>query len=349
MLDHNQLTPEEAREQNQPLIQDLRHYYNTRAEDSASLARIQVRLLEKATTLPVTENSGESPPLLRTKHQKNAGRKFMHTFVKDRSRYRSFGTLAAAILLVVLVGSFALLLHTGPGTSAIEHGWSLITKFSGTGNQTITGQNIEVGNKFGWLINCTNTQEGQIAVEFNENANGSSRSICQGSNTEPLGPGATLTSPAGLAPVHTIVVTTDASTSWELFLFKGTYYPPLSIDTANWHPLLDEMDGSGNGTWGVHVTLLRSWGLLFVCHGTGDIQISLQPVNGFNASKISGARAPCNGQTNFDVSDISGQSEQVSQIQITTGANNDWQVLLIGCTNGKPGCGLRTATPISTP
>ncbi len=166
----------------------------------------------------------------------------MQTFVKDKTRYRSFGTLAAAILLVILVGAFALLLHTGPGTGAVEHGWSLVTKFSGTGNQTITGQNIEVGHKFGWLITCTNTQEGGIAVKFNENANGSSWSVCQGSNTGPLGPEADITSPATLPLIHTIVVTTAASTSWELLLFKGTYYPPLSIDTANWHPLL-ERDG----------------------------------------------------------------------------------------------------------
>lgn len=349
MLDHNQLTPEEAQEQNQPLIRDLRRYYDTRAEDSTSLARIQARLLEKTTSLPVTENPEESPPLPRTKHQKNGGRTFMHTFVKDRSRYHSLGTLAAAILLIVLVGSFALLLHSGPGTGAVEHGWSLIKKFSGTGNQTITGQNIEVGHKFGWLITCTNTQQGSIAVKFDENADGSSWSICQGSNTGPLGPGANITSPATLPPIHTIVVTTDASTSWELLLFEGTYYPPLSIDSANWRPLLDEMDGSGNGMWGVNVTLPRTWALLFTCHGTGNIQISLQSGYGPGSTEVSGARAPCNGQTNFDVSDTAVQGEQVSQVQFTTGANNDWQAIIIGCTNGKPHCGIITVTPTSTP
>jgi len=349
MLDHNQLTPEETREQNQPLIQDLGRYFNTRAEDSASLARIQVRLIEKATSLPVTENTGESPPLSRAKHQKDAGRKFMRTFVKDRSRYRSLGTLAAAILLVVLVGSFVLLLHTGTGTGAVEHGWSLVAKFSGTGNQTITGQNIEVGHKFGWLITCTNTQEGSIAVKFDENADGSSWSICQGSNTGPLGPGANIASPATLPPIHTIVVTTDASTSWELLLFKGTYYPPLSIDTANWHALLNEMDGSGNGMWGVHVTLPRTWALQFVCHGTGDFQISLRSGSGYNSPEVSGTRAPCNGQTNFNVLDTAGQGERVSQVQFTTGADNDWQAIIIGCTNGKPHCGITTVTPASTP
>ena len=348
MLDHNQSTPEEVQEQYQPLIRDLRRYYNTRAEDNTSLARIQARLLEKATTLPVSKRPEQTPPSSRAKQQKNR-RKLMQTFAKDRPRYRTLGTLAAAILLVILVGSFTLLIHFGTGTRTVQHGWTLVARFSGTGSQTITGQNIEVGHKFGWFIACTNTQEGEIAVKFNENANGSEWSTCGGSSTGTLGPGASLWSPAILPPIHTIVVTTDASTSWELLLFKGTYYPPLSIDTANWHPLLDEMDSSGNGTWGVNVTLPRTWALAFVCHGTGDIQISLQSGYGHNPPQISGASAPCNGQPNLDVTDGSGQGEQVSQVQVTTGADNDWQAIIIACTNGKPHCGITNVTPTPTP
>ncbi len=355
MLEHNQSTPEEMQEQNQPLIQDLRRYYNTRAEDNTSLARIHARLLEKtAASLPVTRDQEvvQPPLLLQTQRDRNNRRKFGQTFTKDKSRYRSLGTLAAAALLAALVGSFALLLHLVQGTGAVEHGWSLVAKFSGTGNQTIIKQNIEVGHKFGWLINCTNTQNGEIAVKFNSgnsSGNSSSSGTCAGVKTDPLGPGATITSPAGLAPIQTIEVTTDASTSWELLLFRGTYYPPLSIDTANWHPLLDEMDGSGNGTWGVNVTLPRSWALQFVCHGTGDIQISLQSADGSNTPGIAAAHAPCNGQINFDVMDRVGQGMKVSQVQISTSADNDWQVLLVGCTNGKPHCGIATVTPTSTP
>ena len=273
----------------------------------------------------------------------------MQAFAKARSPYRSPGTLAAAVLLVALVGSFALLLHLGQGTGAVEHGWSLVAKFSGTGNQTIIKQNIEVGHKFGWLINCTNTQEGTISVQINQNA-ASSGGSCSGSNTGPLGPGATLTSPGAFAPIQTIKVTTDVSTSWELLIFTGTYYPPLSIDTANWHPLLNEMDGTGNGTWGVDVTLPKTWALQFVCHGAGDIQISLQSADGSNTRNIEGVRAPCNGQTTLDAFDQVGQGVNVvSQIQFTTGAYNDWQALLLDCTNGKPHCGITTVTPTSTP
>ncbi len=350
MLDHNQLTPEEEQEQNQLLIQYLRRYYNTRAQDNESLTRIHAGLLEKtATSLPVSrDHEAAQPPLqLQTQHDRNTRRKLRQVLAKDRPRYRSLGTLAAAILVVALVGSFALFLHLGQGTGAVEHGWNLVAQFSGTGNQTITRLNIEVGRKFGWHITCTNTQEGGVTVQFNNIANG--WSACRAHNTEPPGPEGSVLSARDLPPIQTIEVTTDASTSWELLLFRGTYYPPLSIDTANWHPLLNEMDGRGNTTWTMGVTLPRTWALLLACHGTGDIQISLQPDGLANTSEITGAQAPCNGQSIFDVSDIPVQSGSVIQVHITTSADNDWQVLLLGCTNGKPSCGLRTVPSTGTP
>jgi hypothetical protein len=350
MLNHDQSIPEETQEQNQFLIQDLRRYYNTRAEDNTSLARIHARLLEKtAKSLPVTrDHEVAQPPLqLQTQRDRNTRRKFAQVLAKDRPRYRSLGTLAAAVLLVALVGSFALLLHLGQGTGALEHGWSLAAKFSGTGNQTITRQNIEVGQKFGWRIICTNTQEGVVAIKYNL---GSGSTACSANISTQLGPVGIATSPIAFPPIQTIEVTTNASTSWELFFFRATDYHPLTVNTADWHPLLSEMDGTGNSneTLG-NTSLPRTLALQFVCHGTGDIQISLLPNGVPDTSEIAGAHAPCNGQTNFDVTDIAGQSEKVFQVQITTGADNDWQVLLAGCTNGKPHCGITTVTPTSTP
>jgi hypothetical protein len=346
MLNHDHLTPEETWEENQPLIQDLRRYYNTRAEDSASLSRIQARLVEKTVSLPVIEDREESPPQLRTRREKNTSREFAQAFAKDTFRYRSLSTLAAAILLVALVGSFALLFHLRQGMGAVEHRWILVARFSGTGNKTITRQNIEVGQKFRLLITCTNSQKGRVDIKYNI---GTAGTMCSASSSAQLGPGDSAISPARAFPtIHTIEVTTDASTSWELFFFRDTSYSPLTIDTANWHPVLPEKDGTGNGnvTWGTDVTLPRTLALQFVCHGTGYIQISLQQMN--NTSEIAGARAPCNGQTNFDVTDISRISVKVFQVQITTDADNDWQVLLAGCTNGKPHCGITTVIPNST-
>lgn len=255
MVDHNQLTPEEEQVQNQLLIQDLRSYYNTRAQDNESLTRIHAGLLEKtAISLPVSrDHEAAQPPLpLQTQHDGNSRRKVRQVLAQDKPRYRSLSILAAAILVFALVGSFALLLHHRQGTGAVEHGWSLVAKFSGTGNQTITGQNIKVGRTFGWLITCTNTQEGGVAVKFNI---GDGWSACREHYTEPPGPEGSVLSGRDLPTIKTIQVTTDASISWELLIFKGAYYPPLSIDTANWHPLLNVMDGSGNAKWTTGVTL----------------------------------------------------------------------------------------------
>ncbi len=356
MLDRDQMTPEEIQEHNQPLIQDLRRYYNTRAEDNASLTQIHARLLQKtAASLPVTEDSEVAQPslLLQPRPERNTKMKFVHALAKDRPRYPYLTTLVAATLLVVLVGSFVLLLHLRQGTTAsptVEHGWSLVAQFSGTGNKTISGQNIEVGHKFGWLLTCADTQDSLVAVKFNGgNGSGSGDTVCSISKTGPLGPEADVTSPVVMESIHTIEVTAAASISWKLLLFKGTYYPPMSIDAANWRTLHDEMDGTGNGTWGVDVTLPRTWGLQFVCYGSGDIQVSLQSDYQSNTPGIGGAKAPCNGQIIFDLFDLVGQGLKISQVQITTSADNDWQVLLVSCTNGKPHCGITTVTPTPTP
>lgn len=359
MLDRDQLTPEETQEQNQPLIRDLCGYYNTRAADNASLERIHARLLQKTTaSLPVAWDREIVQPSLSRQSERNRRMKFVRAFTKDRPRSASLATLAAAALLVVLVSSFALLLHLWQGTTAVPglppvaHDWSLAAKFSGTGNQTITRQNIEVGQKYGWLIICTNTNalDSSVAVRFNGgNYSGDGSATCAKSKTGPLGPESIITSPGvAMAPIHTIMVTTDASISWELLLFRGTYYPPLGAD-PDWHALHGEIDGTGNGTWSVDVTLPRTWALQFVCFGRDNIQISLQSGSEFSTSGIAKASAPCNGQTTFDVFDMVGQGAKVSQVHITTGAENDWQVVLAGCANGKPHCGITIMTPTPTP
>ncbi len=220
MLDHNHLIPEEMQEHNQLLIQDLRRYYTTRAEDNASLDRIHARLVEKtATSLPVTRSHelAQTPLQWQTQRERKTRRTLEQACTKDRPWYHSLGTVAAAILLVALVGSFALLLHSGQGTGTVEHGWILVAKFSGTGNRTITGQNIKVGREFGFLITCTNTQEGEVAVKFNI---GSGGSACWAKNNTSLRPW--WSGIRDFPPIQTIEVTTAATTSWEVFLYRGT-------------------------------------------------------------------------------------------------------------------------------
>lgn len=103
----HQFTHEETQEQNRLLVQDLGHYYETDAEDQASLARIRQRLLHKAaTSLPVVD-PGELQRIVHTRRERDARRAFGSPY----ANHRSLPTLAAAALVAVLLGSFVLVLQ----------------------------------------------------------------------------------------------------------------------------------------------------------------------------------------------------------------------------------------------
>lgn len=358
MLEHDQLTPEEIQEQNQYLIQDLGHYYDTRAEDSASLARIRARLLQRAQgPLPIVDD-GEITPSSRfsqVRRERNTNMNFVHMLAWDSALHPLRNTLVAAVLLFVLIGSFVLAVQVRHGTGAmpetppIVRGWSLLAKFNGTGSQTITGKNIAVGQRYGWVVTCTNIQNDLVSVDINGKF--SSGGGCAGIPTVPLQPEFSRTSPVAMAPIHTIKVTAPASTAWEFLLLKGTYYPPLDIDAANWHALRQEVEGIGESAVPTDFVILpKTWALQFLCHGTGDITIDLQSEQPpYNLSTITSVKTLCNGQVKFDVYDAVAQGKGVSQLQVTTDANNDWQVVLLGCANGKPRCGVTDATPGARP
>ncbi len=358
MLTPDQLTPEEAQSQNQPLIQDLGHYYDTRSDDAASMERMRARFLQKASaSLPAasTGNVTPFPTMSQTPSQEKRGMKIPQRV----ARHPYLNTLAAAVLLVVLVGASVLALQLRQGTSigsdqpTIAHDWSIIARFSGTGNRTLTGLNIDVGNKYGWLINCTNTSSGLLSLKLNGQESGDMP--CSTKTVGPLAPIGSYTSPAAyVPPIYSIEVTAPASTSWDLLLFKGVYYPPLSIDKANWQTLHEEIDGTGSTTWsGIDATLPKTWGLVYTCHGTGTFKVSLwsnaQPASPDTTPDIIGFTDRCDGQPRFNQMNTIGEGKIVHQILITTGANNDWQFVLVGCTNGRPSCGVTTVPATSTP
>src|ERR1700731_2156676 len=104
--------------------------------------------------------------------------------------------------------------------------------------------------------------------------------------------------------------------------------PPLSIDTKEWHTLKSEVDGTDSGIVQFDVTLPKIWALEYECHGTGNIQIGMQPYAQADSISTTIVTDPCDGQPHLDVSDTSagsGTFQAVHQLQITTGAANDWQ------------------------
>jgi hypothetical protein len=116
----HQFTPEETQEQNRLLAQDLGRYYETHTEDQASLARIRERLLQKgATSLPVVD-TGEFQRAVHPRRERDARREFRSTY----ANHSSLTTLAAAVLVAILLGSFALALqrqgtHGGSGQAGV--------------------------------------------------------------------------------------------------------------------------------------------------------------------------------------------------------------------------------------
>ncbi|HEY1352289.1 MAG TPA: hypothetical protein VGF67_21950 [Ktedonobacteraceae bacterium] len=111
MVTHDQLTPEEAQEQNRLLVQDLGRYYDTRLEDNASLARIRERLLQKTETSLPTADTGKLQTGVQTRREGDTRMEFGHPSAADKKRHLYLTTLAAAVLVVVLLGSFALVLQ----------------------------------------------------------------------------------------------------------------------------------------------------------------------------------------------------------------------------------------------
>lgn len=350
MLDHD-LIDAEKEAQNQPLIADLTRYLDTQAEDRASLASIRARLLQKTvTTLPVAEpiegvEEIKLPAPLPLYRAKNAR-------VKPIKRHPYLNALVAACLLVVLVGSFAIVINrrtTSTGTfppapaPTVAHDWSILKTFSGTGNKTIDGLDIEVGYKYGWLITCTNASVSAVSVTINANDSGGTN--CAEKIPNPLTPQSSSTALSsggiGLPPLLTIDVRANASTSWKLWLFRGVYYPPLSTLGPEFQLLHSEMDGTGNATLPMDVTLPRAFEVGFECHGSGTFTLYI-PTSNVTGYRSPGYRSPCDGQPHMNLADIgaSGAGAKVQQIQIVTGAENDWQVVLAGCTNNLPSCGI---------
>lgn len=120
MITRDQLTPEESQEQNKHLVQDLGHYYDTRTEDNASLARIRKRLLQKTEASLPAVDTGKIPQLqigVQPRRERDTRVEFRQTSAKGKARHPYLSTLAAAVLVAVLIGFFALVLQR-PGTNA---------------------------------------------------------------------------------------------------------------------------------------------------------------------------------------------------------------------------------------
>jgi len=109
MADFDKLLPEEADEQNQRLMHDLRRIYRTDTQTVEHLARMRQRLLANDDSFVYDHESmqqHDTPPTLQ-QAQSSAGNAKQTRFaiVEERSWRRRLGVLAAALCVALLVGS----------------------------------------------------------------------------------------------------------------------------------------------------------------------------------------------------------------------------------------------------
>ncbi len=115
MADTNELTPEEVDEQNQRLLQDLRHMYPTQADVAPPPARIQQRLFHGSNEIPGDDASTRLP--FWSPGMQPSSANAVNTQGWAWQRHGS--QVAAAVVVVLLVGTLILTLnlahrsHTG--------------------------------------------------------------------------------------------------------------------------------------------------------------------------------------------------------------------------------------------
>src|SRR6266851_3968603 len=109
--------PDEVNEENRPVIHYIRQITDTKIEDRESLARIRARLLlVSAGPLPVSDDiTNDEKPLklikIASDPQREGDMRFLHpSYYAQKSWPQRLSLLAAVLFVVLLVGSFAVML-----------------------------------------------------------------------------------------------------------------------------------------------------------------------------------------------------------------------------------------------
>ncbi|HLH63902.1 MAG TPA: hypothetical protein VKV20_19665 [Ktedonobacteraceae bacterium] len=110
---HNDFTPEELSRQNEQLMQDLHHLYDTRAGDIQSLARIRTLLQKHDVKTPYETQSvfTPAPPLVRRGEKENTMKLIgFRSSSNGKVWQQRLGALAAVVIAAMLVGSLLFVL-----------------------------------------------------------------------------------------------------------------------------------------------------------------------------------------------------------------------------------------------
>ncbi|HEU5370140.1 MAG TPA: zf-HC2 domain-containing protein, partial [Ktedonobacterales bacterium] len=255
---------------------------------------------------------------------------------RRRTWLQRLSTLAAVLLLTVLVGALvAVLLHRTQGVALppeklfqLRPGWSALAEYSGTGSQTITGQDIELPRLWGNAYGCIGS--GKLDIELSgksaSEVYGMSTIGCDTASFPLVSPGAFSFDNTPIGKLDTIKVTTSAKTHWFFQLTQAIEQPAFVLGPEWAIETNIGADGNGRYQWdgGLGRTAYKIWGLVFTCFGSGSGSVELTP----GVGKIN--IPPCTGQpTLVKARYPSATSLQAADVVFTGDAV--WNILLVGC------------------
>lgn len=350
-------TSEELNERDRLLIEQLERMYGTQDEDAQSLAHIRARVIQNsAGPLPFPQQTAaheQSPARSRKRQTKETDMHSIHIIsLREKPWQRRLSLIAAAFLIVILVGSLVLLLvRRSPGTVAglqpLQAGWTQAALLSGRSSKTFTHQNIVLSTLWGMSFGCVG--QGNVNIEFDGQTDNSASGTCQPGNgpvtSAPYGP-QTIELATSEHTIQTIKVTVSGSVNWYLQLSNAQVTPAPLLSTLQ-APGSGWQDAGGMSTRGVgssnfiqsgNITLPNGktihpkvWGVLVVCSGTSKINIQLDPpVKGIQI-----ATAACNEQPVLDILRFPSPPSS-EEVRVSTGSPADfnnvvWQVHILAC------------------
>ncbi len=347
MLEDNDLLPVERDEHNQQLITDIRHSYINR-EDNQSLTHIRERLVRNAAgSLPIPDPTVQIPTqTTHSRQERSTGMHFIHTdFHEGKTRQHQLGTLVAAVLITLLVGSLATVLYIRLHQSVLgsqpplSYGWKQVATFSGTDSKTITHLNIQLTALWGASIGCVGKGdiEFELVETYNKQVSGctvDTPSAMSSSTTPQLEPQVFQFSSPSRRTIHTIKVTVSGSLTWYLRLANADvarmpFLNTLATPDYNWSSTLGVGASGGPdaiGTSSGFANASKTWGLIMQCAGKGVFQVALFSPGG------QGVDAPCDGKTHFSIIHYSTVTQPLS-VKARITMNGEAFVEVVVCQN----------------
>jgi hypothetical protein len=228
MAEQEQPTPEEVNVYNRALIHDLRLLY-TPADETQSIDRVRDRL--RAIPPHRIAQQMDAPEKSPLQMQQKLLQQVHHIAIPSshKGSIASYlGTIAAIIVLAIIVGSLLLIAHgsqkhiaslppaqtsLSTATSSFGNGWKVVASYTGTGSKTITTQHLVFNHVLGVWITCTG--KGTTDIVFNDSHGKKYHSSCHNEAKNRLS--SVLQASTSYA-VEGLDITVDKNSSWQLQL-----------------------------------------------------------------------------------------------------------------------------------